>query len=76
MMIIGQISIQSLTTHCDFFQFTLTLLAKVFVWNKSGLKQNVTETSLLFYIDIGHFYTTYESYVLRWLYSTPGPCPK
>ena len=47
MIIIGQISIQSLTTHCDFFQFTLTLLAKVFVGNKSGLKQSVTETSLI-----------------------------
>ena len=49
MIIIDQISIQSLTVHCDFFQFTLTLLAKVFVWNKSGLKQNVTEASLMIY---------------------------
>ena len=38
MIIIGQISIQSLTTHCDFFQFTLTPLAKIFVWNKRGAK--------------------------------------
>ena len=49
MIIIGQISIQSLTTHGDFFQLTLTLLAKIFVWNKSGLKQSVTETSLMIY---------------------------
>ena len=47
MIIIDQISIQSSTTHCDFFQFTLTLLAKIFVLKQKRAKQSVTETSLL-----------------------------
>ena len=52
MIIIGQISLQSLTTHSVFFQFTLTLLSEVFVSNKSGLKQNVTETSLILFVSV------------------------
>ena len=38
MIITGQISIQSLTTHCDFFQFTLTLLAKIFCLKQKRAK--------------------------------------
>ena len=82
MIIIGQISIHSLTTHCDFFQFTLALLANMLLtkkWHllsviflKSGLKAILMLTLFLGSCEALHKYGLF-SYFDSWFSDSVFP---